>query len=415
MAKRPLVEIDDETQRGVFIYWNKQWTILLYSEFGEFERLGYELAKLKRPILFVWMHDSDLWGYQIEQDRKLIASFNSSPTYFGRAEETGLPTNGDPDLLCQTFGLQGQEREIRKLQKSKSFFMEQVCEQFATMINARPAASCYEYVEQSHLEPESIQFDGFEMEHLFFASDRAQQEMNGFDIHAKAVREFARDERGTGDANLPPEMRARLEHLQRQVGVMTFFFKVLFWPLKIVAWPVVQVMKLWLWFTFKRSSKQRGTTELLATNARRAFRVEGRLLINDRRRCRITLPEGVEPVPAWGLTVFAFKVNNVQVTCRAARRKEVERYLTLRSPNAATRYTVLADENFMVGTMKAKSVLLKMEDEKSSKNVSATHYMGTCIVQLPELIYDFHYGSNEPIPELDRRRIREVVSSFEMF
>jgi len=85
-AKRPLIEIDDETQRGAFVYWNKRWTILLFSEYGEFERLGYELAKLKRPILFLWLHDSDLWGYQVEFDRHTIASFNSNPTYFGKAE-----------------------------------------------------------------------------------------------------------------------------------------------------------------------------------------------------------------------------------------------------------------------------------------------------------------------------------------
>jgi len=116
-AKRPPIEIDDQTQRGAFIYWNKRWTILLYSEYGEFERLGYELAKLKRPILFLWLHDSDLWGYQVELDRRAIASFNSNPTYFGKAEETELPTNGDPELLCETFGLPGKEGEIRKLQR----------------------------------------------------------------------------------------------------------------------------------------------------------------------------------------------------------------------------------------------------------------------------------------------------------
>ncbi len=415
VANRPLTQTDRQTQRGAFICWNKRWTVVLYSQFGEFERLAYELARLKRPILYVWEHDSDLWGYQIDRDRKTIASFNSRPAYFGRVEETGLATNGDPELLCQTFGLQGLEREIRKLQRAKSLLMEQVCEQFAKTIGARPAAWSYDYAEQSYLESGSVEFEEFETEHLFFANDQEQREMEGFDIHTRAVREFARSERVGESAGMPPEMRERVEQLQQQVRVMSFFFRAMLWPMKILAWPFVKLMQFWLWFTFKRSGKQREMTEWFITEGKPAFRIEGRQLINDRRRCRITLPQDVEYAQAWGLTVFAFEVSNVEVSCRAARRKEIEHYLTIRSPDRGTRTTLLEDENFMAGALKAKSVLYKKESDKVKENKPKTEYLGACMVQTTDVVYIFQYSSNEPISEAARKRIREAVTSFELF
>ena len=415
VANRPMIEIDDKTQRGAFIYWNKDWTILLYSEFGEFQRLGYELAKLKRPYLYLWQHDSDLWGYQIEDNRKTIAAFNSSPAYFGRVEDTGLPTNGDPELLCQTFELQGQEHVIRKLQRKKSMFMERVCEEFASTIGAKPAASCYEYVEESYLESESVQRVGFDMEHLFFVSDHSQREMEGFDIHSKAVREFKQSERHDRSTDVPPELRARMEHMQRQFRVMSFFFRMLTWPFRIFGWFVASIMRLWTWFVFKRSSNQQDVVALLASGGSPAFHLEGRQLINDRRRCRVTLSESVEPGPGWGRAVLAFKVHGVDVTCVAVRRDQIERYLTIRSPDRGKHTTVLEDENFMAGAMKAKAVVLKTEDEKPPKKGPAIRYVGVLIVQSPDLLYEFLYSTVEPVPEAVRKTIRDIVSSFEVF
>ncbi|HEX9185566.1 MAG TPA: hypothetical protein VGB87_00715, partial [Vicinamibacteria bacterium] len=49
-------EIDREIERAFFLAWDERWTIVLYSEFGEMERLELEVAGLGRPVLLLWLH-----------------------------------------------------------------------------------------------------------------------------------------------------------------------------------------------------------------------------------------------------------------------------------------------------------------------------------------------------------------------
>jgi lysophospholipase L1-like esterase len=55
------------------------------------DRLVFELNKLRKPLLELWVYDSDIWGYRLRNAGRLVASFNTNPTYFGRPPEPDLP------------------------------------------------------------------------------------------------------------------------------------------------------------------------------------------------------------------------------------------------------------------------------------------------------------------------------------
>ena len=69
IGDEPLFDLDKEIERGFFLFWNDRWTVVVYSDLEEVERLTFELAgKLELPVLQLWAHDSDLWGYELHGD-----------------------------------------------------------------------------------------------------------------------------------------------------------------------------------------------------------------------------------------------------------------------------------------------------------------------------------------------------------
>ena len=65
LAEGPfLFPLDAETERRVLLSENQDWTIVAYShELEEGDRLVFELKKLRKPLLELWVYDSDIWGY----------------------------------------------------------------------------------------------------------------------------------------------------------------------------------------------------------------------------------------------------------------------------------------------------------------------------------------------------------------
>src|SRR5205809_4093922 len=144
----PLFECDAETERGLCLFASDRWVVLLYSHMDtEGPRLLHELGKLNRPLLRVWVHDSDLWGYDLHQDEELVASFNSHPHYFGYAEELPLPANGDPALLCELCPVEAGAEAIARIQRGRALFKEVICRRFCQAIGAAPAGFGYRDIE----------------------------------------------------------------------------------------------------------------------------------------------------------------------------------------------------------------------------------------------------------------------------
>ena len=56
-----LFPFDPETERGIVLAETPAWTTVAFSHaFEEGDRLVFELKKLEKPLLEVWVHDSDI-------------------------------------------------------------------------------------------------------------------------------------------------------------------------------------------------------------------------------------------------------------------------------------------------------------------------------------------------------------------
>jgi hypothetical protein len=74
--------------------------------------------QLKCVVLAVMNHDDDILWYQLYVNGELDDEYNSSPEYFGDADEGEGPTGGDAGKLCAAFD-SGDAAEVeRVLRKS---------------------------------------------------------------------------------------------------------------------------------------------------------------------------------------------------------------------------------------------------------------------------------------------------------
>ncbi|HEX6865185.1 MAG TPA: hypothetical protein VF414_20310, partial [Thermoanaerobaculia bacterium] len=144
-AEDGVLDLDREAERGCLILWGDGWTTVLYSHFEEEDRLRLELEKLELPLLHVWLHDSDLWGYELYEEGDVVSAFHSNPRYFGGEIEAEGP-NDTARIARAWFGDETRAGELLSLQKKKGIFMDPVCERFARWLGAPPAASQYAYL-----------------------------------------------------------------------------------------------------------------------------------------------------------------------------------------------------------------------------------------------------------------------------
>ena len=166
----PLFPFDEDHDRGLVLASNGQWTTVAYSHWhSEGERLAYELRKTSPVLLEIWVFDSDIWGYRLQEAGQLVASFNSNPRYFGGPPELELPVNGDPRLLCQAIGRPELTSEIERIQSKRAVFKERVAERFCQAIGADVAGLDYHVLSDSGIEPgQPVRLGGFDVEVLHF-------------------------------------------------------------------------------------------------------------------------------------------------------------------------------------------------------------------------------------------------------
>ena len=132
---------NDQIERGIILWYNDKWVIAAYSNFDEEQRLIFELAKSKCNIFHFWLFDSDVWGYELYKDRKVLSAFCSNTAYFGFESE--VPGPNDVSLLIEQCKLDVTEKQIIKIQKKYSLFKETICRKFANLIGVKPIANDY--------------------------------------------------------------------------------------------------------------------------------------------------------------------------------------------------------------------------------------------------------------------------------
>src|SRR5260370_1473173 len=400
---QPLFECDD-AERGLCLFWNDKWTVVLYSDMiHEGERLIFELGKLGRPVLQMSVFDSDVWGYDLYLENELALSFNSNPSYFGRFVEP-TPSNSDPTLLCQVCPVDVKEQDIAKIQRGRALFKEGLCREFCQALGVEPAGVGFRDIEEASLTQGLCTLGGFRMEEMYFVSRDHRTADERTSLHDLRVAPLDRGISAEGEQSaLPPDLRT-----------IALLFRIVSWIIRPVFFVLVLLLRFYLLvervpFIRRLLSKQRPIHESrfladLYELQTLTSRLEGRVLINDRHRCRITLPEGVEPhIGQDRLLLFAIRVDNLEVMVRALRPSQLQAQLRL-----GAGMVLMEDSKFFVGALPARLLLFKIEQPKHG---ATYHY--TCYLKAPPAIYHSSFMCGEPISAETLARLRAVADSFE--
>lgn len=77
----------------------------------EYPRLQFELKKVSRRWLDLWLADSDAWGYTLHRDGRAVAGFHSAPGTFGVEDRPEAPV--DVEAVAEALGDASLADEVR--------------------------------------------------------------------------------------------------------------------------------------------------------------------------------------------------------------------------------------------------------------------------------------------------------------
>jgi hypothetical protein len=398
LADGPLLfPLDAETERRIVLSENQDWTIVAYShEREEGDRLVFELKKLRKPLLELWVYDSDIWGYRLHNDGRLVASFNSNPRYFGGAPELDLPHNGDPQLLCEVCELGTDGSRIAAIQRRRAVFAESVAERFCVELGAEPAILDHCDFEDLPIEPgQIVTAGGFRIECLSFArqSDAARKPI--VRLHDAIIR-------SPQPAQVDPAIVEWQAQLQRQMMPLTLVLRVAMSLAGAVGWVLGPLFRVWWrWRGAEHVRKGGVLHEILAREAVSRIEHRGPQLINHRHRCSITLPDHAELLPDRRPdAVFWFRIGQVLVHCEAIRPSRLRDRLQVWSEAK-----VIEDEKVFVGGIPAR--IMVIQGEAAGRSLQIAWYL----VETTDAVYRFHASGEELSAEV-RQQLRGILESF---
>jgi hypothetical protein len=402
----PLFSCHPQLERGAFFFGNGEWTIVVYSDREEERRLVQELMGLSRPLLHVWLFDSDVWGYVLAQDGRTLAEFDSNPDYFhqGSGEhflsepEFGDLRNGAPAELCRVLSLPVPEDEIRRLQRGRAVFKESVVQAFCDRIGIGPAATAYDHLEGGEIG--SSKDSSWTVECRRYTKEDLPDGPPP-DLHSEAA--FVSAEAEDATRARPDRQRTGFE-VPFQLRLLMALMRGLSLPLRLIA----GVMRL-LW----RARTLLGVARRIPVRALDrlpghppAPRLQGEYVVNERHGCRLRLPPGVGLVdPAATLSpeglwsVFGLDLgDSLVVTCEAYRLGELR--------SLAPYGRAVEDERYWVGPLKARRRVL----EFGYRGANELRRQEIHIVQGPRAFYVWRLP--ERCGDNARTWLRRTIESF---
>lgn len=396
-----LFDLDGEQERSVYLVSNDLWTVLFYSHYEEERRLIHELQGELAPILYVWVYDGDVWGYDLFDERGFAGSFNSDPHAHESFSEDAAEARprGAAESLCRLLRVPAEPAEIHRIERLRSPLKEEICRELCRALGVEVAASSYD-----DLESGALQSSGdWRVEQMLFARRNLRTGSQEIDLHLHGLQRL-RGEAGyafTETVSLPPEIVEELRQMRRRVR----------WKFRLLR-PVS-----WLARTSRRLRKAAlaggGSGSVPAPRPvapASPFRVESAVLLNERHRCRLTLAEGVRPtvVSKKPSAVFAFELAGVTVTCTARRLSKINE--VLRKPSRAK---VLQDENYLVGGCPARHLVFELPPSFVAGGEQPS-FLTLNVVRTTKALYVFLYRSPRPLAEAVERAIRTTVDSFRL-
>lgn len=396
-----LFDLDAESERSAFLVFNERWTLVFFSHWEEERRLIREFQNGLAPLLYLWVYDSDVWGWDLFDSFGFAGSFSSDArehrSFADQGDEPRPP--GDPAKLCARLGLDpALAPEIRRIEKRQASFKEDVCLELCQLLGAPPALSSYDELESG--KAESLH-EGWQHEQvLYFHYPAAKAAIDvDLDLHAY--------EPGSGLYPLrrPPELsaevRQEMEHLRRRARITMLWLK----PITAMAGSWLKVRR-WL-----RGQVPEGPTPLPPGSPVSVLRTETatrQWLSNRRHGVRLLLPMGADPQPVSGkpAAVFAFDAGEVAVTCTARRRRALRE--VLRKPSRAR---ILRDEKYFIGPLPARHLLF----EQDGRQPGETSWLALHVVETAWALYVFLYRMNGVIDAEAEEIVRDAVKTFQVF
>ncbi|MCP4658870.1 MAG: hypothetical protein GY856_25950 [bacterium] len=402
-----LFDLDGENERSTFLISNDRWTILFFSHHEEERRLIRELQVQCAPLLYIWVYDSDVWGYDLFDQQGFATSFNSDPrTHQSFLDETfgsAARPRADPETVCRLLQLALDPAQLGRIERRKSAFKEEICRRFCRLIGIEAAVSSYDDLESGAIDG----LEGWQSEQLLFRLDfetmSGQIDLSG---HSLMMRQTQVGLVPYRPLELPPELLAEMERMRRRVQLNVRLLR-----------PVSWIARTWR-RVYEASSRLGRPRDLGATVRRPAeppaappnFRLEGRILVNDRHHCRMTLVEGAQPLSVSGkpASVFGFRIGETQVTCTARRLSKIDEVL-----RAPSRSRVSRDETYPVAGLSARYLLFELPPGfvAGSKDPS---FLGLYIIQTVKALYVFLYRYRSPLGTAAEQAIRNTVDSFRL-
>ncbi len=410
LSQKPvLFDLDGERERCAFLIWNERWTLLFFSKYEEERRLIRELQTWSEVLLYVWVQDSDVWGYDLFDPSGFAATFNSdarSYRSFAEDDAAGSRPPADPEEVCRRLGLSDLVADLRRIHKLRSSFKEEACWELCRLIGAEPALTSYDDLERGAVET----LDGWQVEQLHFvrgegATDRDnttdlhQVGLSGEDTEGSAADRSSRIE-------IPPEVLQEMERRRRRVRLTVLLLRPLSWLARLSR--RASSTPRFHQQTVAEPSHPEQSSEVSRQES--SDIIEVRHLINERHRCRIRLAVGGEAHSGSGkpASVFGFQFGDTSVTCTARPRSRIEEVL-----QQPSRSRVLRDEKYLIGGLKARHVVFELPPRYLA-GTTGPSYLGLHVVQTEAALYVFLYRFPECVLKEVERAIHSTVSSFRL-
>jgi len=404
-AQPMLFDLDGEAERSAFVLWNDRWTVVVFSKYEEERRLIRELQSWAAPILYVWVQDSDVWGYDVFDRDGYAGSFNSDPrSYVSFGDDPGGVERPEvaAEELCELIDRGEEAAELRRIHRQRAVFKEDVCLEFCRWLGAEGAFLGYDELERGTFELA----DGWRCEQLlFFHRGALAPPRVGTGLHDIQLSEL---ESGVAlrprRVDMSPELLAEVEQMRRRARLRLLLLT-----------PVSWLATGWQWLRERlagpRPEHKPAAPPVVEEPAGEApAAAGGRRLRNERHGCRITLAEGAvaEPVSGKPASVFAFRVGRTEVTCTSRRLWKIAD--VLRPPSSSR---IVRDEKLEIGGLEARHLLFELPPLFMARSPGPS-FLGLHVIRTFQALYVFLYRFPEKVDPEVEAKIRETVSSFRL-
>lgn len=397
-----LFDLDGDTERCAYVLWSSRWTVVIFSKYEEERRLIRELQTWSETVLYLWVQDSEVWGYDLLDGGGFVASFSSDPGGYLSFDDTVLGGAERPvaeaEEVSRRLGHPDWGPALQRLHRRSARFEEEICAELCRLIGAEAAMVSYDDLERDSVEG----LAGWQCQRFFFRQRQAtpSPRLSLHQVRFDGSASGATWAGGQSPSSLMPKLHEEMEEVRRRTRGRWFVLR----PLALLArwWRRWQGERPTLYGTAE-SPKAAGPG--LGTST-----FSDRRLVNERHGCRIILALGVtaESVSGKPSAVFSFRVGDTPVNCTSRRLDKLGD--VLRRPS---RSKVMRDASYLAAGLEARYVLFKLPPMYLAGTTEPS-FLGLHVVQAPAALYVFLFRSlHEPSPATELA-IRSTVETFKL-